>query len=67
MRVVDADKLAKRLREIEEIHINNDLWYKILDCINELSEEDYTGKTKCSHPNKCHECNKILTCDYYKK
>ena len=24
-------------------------------------------KTECDHPDKCHECEKILTCDYYKR
>lgn len=27
----------------------------------------FEPKTECDHPDKCHECEKILTCTYYKE
>ena len=30
-------------------------------------EPSVQPKTECDHPDKCHECEKIFTCDYYKR
>lgn len=35
-------------------------------CFHTLDEIIDGGK-KCEHPDKCHECDKILTCTYYKE
>ena len=47
---------------------NNEIYIKVSDAVQLLRElPSVQPKTECDHPDKCHECDKILTCTYYKE
>ena len=73
------DAVDGQLKIGEEIYIRanaNEIRNDYIICENKggyfgtVREEIYPSvqpKTECDHPDKCHECEKILTCDYYKR
>lgn len=57
MELKDAIEYLKLNAEEYDAQTEDAIWI----LINHIEQK------KCSHPDKCHECDKILTCTYYKE
>ena len=43
------------------------IYYEESELIKAFEDLGLTEQELCDHPDKCHECEKILTCTYYKQ